>query len=92
MPTESMEYIQLIKLLNHFGPTSLVCQTVTFFIKAFSRYLGHKVVDSEGGLGMLFRRHGEAVDDVKGEVVLESDLLSVQQGPVVLDLGGNEII
>jgi hypothetical protein len=41
---------------------------------------------------MLFRRHGEAVDDVKGEVVLEGDLLSVQQGPVVLDLGGNEII
>jgi hypothetical protein len=69
-----------------------MCQTVIFFIKANLRYLGHKVVDSEGGLGMLFRRHGEAVDDVKGEVVLESDLLSVQQGPVVLDLGGNEII
>ena len=69
-----------------------MCQTVIFFIKANLRYLGHKVVDSEGGFGMLFRRHGEAVDDVKGEVVLESDLLSVQQGPVVLDLGGNEII
>ena len=48
---------------------------------------GDKIVDSESGLGVLLGADGETVDDVQGQVVFHSELLGVQEGPVILNLG-----
>lgn len=60
-------------------------QLATFFLD-LGQSLGHEVVDPQRRLGVFFRRHRQAVDDVKGQVVLHGQLLRVQHRPVVLNL------